>query len=121
MASAKFYFMSCIDPREGIRRGVRAVMQSFGMVDGNYDQVQVAGGAQDFDTLKRQLAISLEKHHVSTIVLSVHEDCAMSATVVHLREAGAIAKQMALRHMVEAQLHLIIIKLDGSFEEIRTS
>jgi carbonic anhydrase len=121
MSDEKFFFyMTCIDPRPGIRRGVRELKGSLGISDdlGNCDHVQVAGGAQSTDVLNTNLAIAIEHHGVTEVVLTIHEDCKAEANTGDLTAAGFAAKAVAADNRIEITLQLFIIKLDGNWEEI---
>ena len=91
------------------------LMQSLDFHDGDYDMVSIAGGAGNFEQLKKHLKLSTGLHQAENIVLTVHEDCGAGATKDDLLKALRETKQAYPNRTVQAYY----VYLDGTWEGIK--
>ncbi len=108
--SCKACIVHCMDFR--IQSTIDILLTQLGLSLGEFDRVSVAGGAGNFDQLKKHLEISTKLHHPWEIILTVHEDCGYGAKKEDLKQAKKIATDFNLK------VRMFFLRLNGSFEEL---
>ena len=101
----------CMDFR--IQKTINSLLESLKIKEGGFDRVSIAGGAANFEQLKRHIELSSALHSPKTFILTIHEDCGAGAKPDDLVRA----RMMAQNSYPECDIRTFFIKLDGTWEE----
>lgn len=111
--------VSCIDFR--FQKYIRNWLDE-NMANKTFDYVGFAGCTKDLETVLKQIAISVNLHHIKQIVLIHHEDCGaygeMGTPQKHASDLQK-AEEAILKRYPILQVNLFYLHLDGTFEPVQ--
>lgn len=100
----------CMDFR--IQETVNNLLKSLNLKEGDFDRISVAGGAANFEQLKRHIELSKSLHHSRLFILTIHEDCGAGAKMENLLEA----KELIMKTHPDCEIKSFYIKLNGAWK-----
>lgn len=88
-----------------------------------FDRVALAGGVKDLETILSQIEIARRLHHIKKAVLINHEDCGAyeeaGTKEKHVKDLESAVEKIRSK-MAHLQIETYYLKLDGTFEGIKT-